>query len=274
MSSPWSSISPTWTPARAFRFSAASASRIQRPAWSSAGGAGEGGQSAVPCGLDQPPVELLEPVLHDLGVTVELGAPRCVAESRELVGGPDDVGEEDGGEHALRPGGRRRCADERAQLREQLGRLAEPGQMFGSVELDERRVRDAVGFGARQLELHDRVIPTLKHEHRLVDCLEYVPRAQSVVDRGHVAARDSGCRAGTLQAPPGGGRVRDPGEPAVPVAPLAPVCGRRADEVPPGVELFVGQLALRAPVESPGHGVEQHELRHAIRTARRPRGTR
>ena len=134
-----------------------------------------------------------------------------------------------------------------------------------------RRARRASRAGCAQprrapFELDDWVVPALQDECRLAEARRTSHALSPSVDRGHVAACDSGCRAGTLQAPPRGVRVRDPGEPAVPVATLAPVRGRRADEVPPRVELLVAQLALRAPVEPSGGGVEQDELRHAIRT--------
>jgi hypothetical protein len=169
MSSPRSSISPTWTPARAWRSSAGSASRIQRAAWVARAGPEEHGEDAVARRLDQAAIEALQAVVDDPGVAVEPGCPRRISKSAELVAGPHEVREEDRREHPLRVRHGLGSSDEVAQLREYLRRVPEPRKVLAAGQLDHPGAGDALRSDTGGLDRQHPVIRAAEDERGLTD---------------------------------------------------------------------------------------------------------
>jgi hypothetical protein len=61
----------------------------------------EGGEHAVTRGLDLPTSVPLKVCSHDRVVGVQEGAPRSIADRAGALGRPDDVGEQNRGQHSL-----------------------------------------------------------------------------------------------------------------------------------------------------------------------------
>ena len=99
--SPWICTSPVCTPARTSSPRSRTASRIAHAQRNGARGAVERREEAVTGGVDLAAAVALELAADDRVVAVEQVAPGAVAERDCAVGRPDDVGEDDGREHAV-----------------------------------------------------------------------------------------------------------------------------------------------------------------------------
>ena len=123
---------------------------------------------ALGCGSDVP-VDPAGP-MPGIAELVEDAAPPAVAESRRLLGGTDDVGEQHRGEGPAYRAGRCPGAGEELQhgvppLREVFGT---PGAVEVAGDLPERGARDVLGQETSELDRADRVPAGMDRDGRVL----------------------------------------------------------------------------------------------------------
>ena len=120
-------------------------SRIASGAADRPGRAVERGEEAVADDLDLVPAEALELAPDDPVVVRQQALPAAVAELGRQLRRADDVGEQDGREHAARLGRRPNAGHEVLDLGDDRVLVAGPDQVVGAGQLDVLRAGDVLG---------------------------------------------------------------------------------------------------------------------------------
>ena len=121
-----------------------------------AGRAVERREEPVADDLDLVAAEPLELTAHDPVVVGQQGLPADVAELGRPLGRADDVGEQDGRQHASRLRRRPDAGDERLDLGDHRVEVAGPDEVVGAGQLDVPGVGDVLGEVAAVLDARTR----------------------------------------------------------------------------------------------------------------------
>ena len=126
--------------------------------------------------------EAIDLAADDVVVSALHLAPRPIPDPGRLVGGADDIGEQDGREHAFGPRVRMAAGEEAFDLvREQLPTVG-PGEMAGR-DLHGGRVRDVLGHVSRTAHVDGgrRALRSVDHERGNADRRQHLPHIRHAV---------------------------------------------------------------------------------------------
>ena len=152
----------------------------------------ERGQEPVPGGVELLAREASELAANRRVVLVEEGSPARVPEILHPLGRADEIGEEDGGQHAVGSAHGTRPGEELLDLVEDLVGV-DGHEVVVACELDVARARDLLGDVAPLLDLHVEISGAVQHERRAADAREQLTDVRLRVHQDQVA------RAGRAQ---------------------------------------------------------------------------
>ena len=131
-----------------------------------AGGAVEGGQEPVSGRIDLPTTKSGQLFADERMVPFEQVPPGSIADRARVLRRADDVGEHDGGEHAIVVGGRTNPGHELLNLVEDRIRIAEVRQMIDTIELHELCAGNVISQVPCVAGITEEVAPPLQDQRR------------------------------------------------------------------------------------------------------------
>src|SRR2546423_484745 len=167
----------------------------------SARGPIEGGQEPIAGGADLLSAKSRELATYQRVMLLEEVAPGMVTERCRALGGADDVGKEDGGEHPIGLGGRPDAGEELFDLVDHLALVANKRKVVRPGKLEEPGIRDSSRDVATLFDVRVEVTGAVEDERR------HANRGKDVADvdlRVHPGERQRG--AGTRRKPQVGGQ--------------------------------------------------------------------
>src|SRR5262245_15565317 len=196
----------------------------------------ERGEKPVARRIDLPAAKTLELLAHEDVMLGEDLAPPPVAQGRRLLGGTDDVGEEDRGEYAGRLGDVSDAGQEFLELTQDGLRVATPRQVVDAREFHVPGTVDMLGEVATEADIDRPVAAAVQHEGRHPNRRQDVAHVDLVVHSDHRQGRRwTRARAEVPRPPTSGalvaGKRRSPliecdGPAPLPLAPFEPQIGR------------------------------------------------
>ncbi len=153
-------------------------------------GTGERRDESVTGGVHFATAESLEFVADDPVVVVEQVPPVVVAECGGALGGADDVGENDCGEHTLGVEAAARAGDELLDLVEHRRGVTGPVQGIGARHFDIACVRDVLGQVAAMPDADEPGVFAMHDQRRRGDageCVAHVGCGQHLADSAGLA---------------------------------------------------------------------------------------
>ena len=226
----------------------------------------EGGQEPIAGGIDLAALEALELLSNERVMPFEQVTPAPVAEPRRLLGRADDVGEEDGCEHAVRLGPSAGAGQELLDLVYDLVGVPRPERVGISGQLDEFRARNLGGDPAALFHVRVAVVGAMHDERRRLDGRQDVAHVELRVHPHQRGRRAGACAATEVHRQTLLEGLVLAGHELVEVHPLRPVALQVRD-LPCAVVRLRRPGVIGAPAALREHAEEQ-QRRRSLRVGR------